>query len=235
MVGETQSDTTLDFVRPFYFNGRVPAGDRLTSLREIGALHDGPVAFTTTHWSIVLTAQGRSPAADEALEKLCRIYWWPLYGFVRRQGYDPEEAQDLTQGFFANAFEKDHFARYDAGKASFQTFLRTCLDGFVANERKAGSRLKRGGDMDHYSLDFAVTIVRLLLFSTWRLALLERLRSSSDQVLAAIAEKGVKEMTYHRDYAGRWFLTLARGTDESRSRLLAARDSRGTGTFRDRS
>jgi ring-1,2-phenylacetyl-CoA epoxidase subunit PaaC len=70
--------------------------------------------------------------------------------------------------------------------------------------------------------DFAVTIVRLLLFSTWRLALLERLVSSSDHVLSAIAEKGVKEVTYHRDYAGRWFLTLAQGTDESRSRLLAA-------------
>ena len=70
--------------------------------------------------------------------------------------------------------------------------------------------------------DFAHTIVRLLLFSTWRLALLERLASSRDQVLAAIATKGVKEMTYHRDYAGRWFLTLAKGTDESRSRLLAA-------------
>jgi ring-1,2-phenylacetyl-CoA epoxidase subunit PaaC len=70
--------------------------------------------------------------------------------------------------------------------------------------------------------DFAVTIVRLLLFSTWRLALLERLRGSRDPVLAAIAEKGVKEVTYHRDYAGRWFLTLAQGTEESRSRLLAA-------------
>ncbi len=70
--------------------------------------------------------------------------------------------------------------------------------------------------------DFAVTIVRLLVFSTWRLALLERLRSSRDSVLAAIAEKGVKELSYHRDYAGRWFLTLAQGTEESRSRLLAA-------------
>lgn len=69
--------------------------------------------------------------------------------------------------------------------------------------------------------DFAVTIVRLLLFSTWRLALLQRMRASIDAVLAAIAEKGVKEVTYHRDYAGRWFLTLARGTEESRSRLLA--------------
>ena len=70
--------------------------------------------------------------------------------------------------------------------------------------------------------DFAVTIVRLLLFSSWRLALLEALRSSRDHVLAAIAEKGVKEVTYHRDYAGRWFLTLAQGTHESRARLLAA-------------
>jgi ring-1,2-phenylacetyl-CoA epoxidase subunit PaaC len=70
--------------------------------------------------------------------------------------------------------------------------------------------------------DFALTIVRLLLFSTWRLALLERLVASRDSVLSAIAAKGVKELTYHRDYAGRWFLTLAQGTEESRRRLLAA-------------
>src|SRR5437660_7528238 len=57
------------------------------------------MAFTTTHWSVVLTAQERSPAADAALEKLCRTYWWPLYGFVRRQGYSPEEAQDLRKVF----------------------------------------------------------------------------------------------------------------------------------------
>ena len=67
--------------------------------------------------------------------------------------------------------------------------------------------------------DFAVTLVRLLLFSTWRLALLQRLVASRDQVLSAIAAKGVKELTYHRDYAARWFLTLAQGTEESRQRL----------------
>ncbi|GAA4708924.1 phenylacetate-CoA oxygenase subunit PaaC [Pedococcus ginsenosidimutans] len=70
--------------------------------------------------------------------------------------------------------------------------------------------------------DFAVTIVKLLVLATARLALLERLASSSDHVLAAVAAKGVKELTYHRDYAGRWFLTLAQGTDESRRRLEAA-------------
>ena len=70
--------------------------------------------------------------------------------------------------------------------------------------------------------DFAVTIVKLLVLATARLALLERLASSRDHVLAAVAAKGVKELTYHRDYAGRWFLTLAQGTDESRRRLDAA-------------
>ncbi len=72
--------------------------------------------------------------------------------------------------------------------------------------------------------DFAVTIVRLLVFSTWRLAVMERLVSSVDPVLSAIAAKAVKEVTYHRDFAGRWFLTLAQGTEESRRRLLAALD-----------
>jgi ring-1,2-phenylacetyl-CoA epoxidase subunit PaaC len=70
--------------------------------------------------------------------------------------------------------------------------------------------------------DFAVTITRLLVFACWRLALLERLVGSADQVLAAVAAKGVKEVTYHRDYAARWLLTLAQGTDESRRRTKAA-------------
>jgi ring-1,2-phenylacetyl-CoA epoxidase subunit PaaC len=73
--------------------------------------------------------------------------------------------------------------------------------------------------------DFAHVVVRLLLFSVARLALLERLRASGDKVLAAVAAKGVKEVTYHRDWAGRWFLTLARGTEESRRRLVAALDA----------
>ena len=74
--------------------------------------------------------------------------------------------------------------------------------------------------------DFAHTVVRLLLFSTARLAVFERLASHADPVLAAIAAKGVKELTYHRDYAGRWFVTLAQGTEESRRRLLAGLDAR---------
>ena len=77
----------LAFADTFYLNRRVPADDRVKSLTGVGAsAQTGAIAFTTTRWSVVLTAQGESPAADQALEKLCRTYWYPLYAFVRRGG-----------------------------------------------------------------------------------------------------------------------------------------------------
>jgi hypothetical protein len=80
----------------------VPADDQVTSLTGVGrSAHNGPVAFTTTNWSVVLEAQGQSPAAQEALEKLCRTYWRAVYSFIKREGIGTEEAKDLTQGFFA--------------------------------------------------------------------------------------------------------------------------------------
>src|SRR5216117_3447357 len=91
----------LDLRATFYLDRNVPAVDDGSSRGAIGqSTQDGAVAFATTHWSVVLAAQGESTEAKAALEKLCRTYWWPLYGFVRRQGHTPEEAQDLTQGFF---------------------------------------------------------------------------------------------------------------------------------------
>ncbi len=126
-----------------------------------GPLHKFPV---TNHSAIANARSGDQVARQRALETILTSYWKPVYKYIRLKWQaNNEDAKDLTQGFFANAFEKDHFARYDAGKASFQTFLRTCLDGFVANERKAGSRLKRGGDMDHYPLDFAAAEDELAL------------------------------------------------------------------------
>ncbi len=88
------------------------------------------VAFATTHWSVVLTAQGTSTEADAALEKLCRTYWWPLYGFVRRQGYKPEEAQDLTQAFFARLLE-----RRDLETVRQERRPLISLDDLLARER----------------------------------------------------------------------------------------------------
>src|SRR5437879_13568469 len=92
----------------------------------------GGIAFVTTQWSVVLTAQGQSPAADEALEKLCRTYWWPLYGFVRRNGYNPEEAQDLTQGFFALLLERRDLDVVRKEKGRLRSYLLVSLKNLVA-------------------------------------------------------------------------------------------------------
>src|SRR5207302_2304105 len=104
----------------------------------------GGVAFVTTQWSVVLTAQGQSPAADEALEKLCRTYWWPLYGFVRRNGYNPEEAQDLTQGFFALLLERRDLDIVRKEKGRLRSYLLVSLKNFLANERHRAMAVKRG-------------------------------------------------------------------------------------------
>lgn len=123
----------------------VPADDQVTSLTNVGSIaRDRAVAFTTTHWSVVLTAQGESPAAQEALEKLCRTYWWPLYGFVRRQGYTPEEAQDLTQGFFALLLERRDFDVVRREKGRLRSYLLTSLKNFVAKARRRELAIKRG-------------------------------------------------------------------------------------------
>ena len=107
------------------------------------ATQDG-AAFTTTHWSIVLAAQGPSPAAEEALEKLCRTYWRPIYGFVRRQGVGPEEAKDLTQGFFALLLERRDFDVIRKEKGRLRSYLLTSLKHFLTNEHHRAVAIKRG-------------------------------------------------------------------------------------------
>lgn len=117
----------------------------MTSLIGIGGRdQNGAVAFATTRWSMVLTAQGESPAADAALEKLCCTYWWPLYGFVRRQGYSPEEAQDLTQGFFARLLERRDLDAVRREKGRLRSYLLTSLKHFIANARRDAGTIKRG-------------------------------------------------------------------------------------------
>jgi RNA polymerase sigma-70 factor (ECF subfamily) len=109
-----------------------------------GSAYRGPAAFTTTHWSVVLTAQGESLAAQEALEKLCRAYWWPLYGFVRRQGHNSEEAQDLTQGFFALLLERRDLDAVRQEKGRLRSYLLVSLKNFLAKARRRELTLKRG-------------------------------------------------------------------------------------------
>jgi RNA polymerase sigma factor (sigma-70 family) len=105
---------------------------------------NGAVAFTTTHWSVVLEAQGRSPAAQAALEKLCRTYWRPIYSFVRRQGVGPEEAEDLTQGFFALLLERRDLDAVRKEKGRLRSYLLTSLKHFLASEQRRALAIKRG-------------------------------------------------------------------------------------------
>lgn len=143
----------------------------------------------TNHSAIVGARSDDQVVRRRAFDTILTSYWKPAYKYIRLKWQaDNEDAKDLTQGFFANAFEKNHFARYDASKASFQTFLRTCLDGFVANERKAGQRLKRGGDMDHYQIDFVA--------------------AEHELALHAATNDLSPEDYFHREWV-RWMFTLA--------------------------
>lgn len=110
---------------------------------ETSAQHMG-VAFTTTHWSMVLEAQGRTAEAQAALDKLCRIYWRPIYGFVRRNGVQPEEAKDLTQGFFALLLERRDLESVRKEKGRLRSYLLTSLKHFLINERSRAMAVKRG-------------------------------------------------------------------------------------------
>jgi RNA polymerase sigma factor (sigma-70 family) len=116
----------------------------------------GSDRFPVTRLSaIVAASSANQEERTRAFEVLVSAYWMPVYKYVRIKWNKPtEDARDLTQRFFLEAMEKNFFGRYDPSKARFRTFLRTCLDGFVANENKAASRIKRGGDATILSLDF---------------------------------------------------------------------------------
>jgi DNA-directed RNA polymerase specialized sigma24 family protein len=117
-----------------------------------GANHRFPA---TSQSAILRVRSGDHQTRQRGFDSILAAYWKPTYKYIRwKWRATNEDAKDLTQGFFATAFEKNYFAAYDAARASFQTYLRTCLDGFVANELKADKRLKRGGGSEHYTLDF---------------------------------------------------------------------------------
>ena len=109
--------------------------------------------FTTTHWGVVLNARSDSPESSDALSKLCHAYWHPLYWFIRRSGYKPEDAQDLTQDFFASLLEKNYLDAVVREKGKFRSFLLMALKRFLANQRDHANRLKRGGGHAIISLD----------------------------------------------------------------------------------
>jgi RNA polymerase sigma factor (sigma-70 family) len=113
--------------------------------------------FPATRWSVIdAVRSGDTDERARALETLFAAYWKPVYKYVRVRWNRPaEDAQDLTQGFFAELLERELLAKYDPGKSRLRTYLRVCVDSFVMNEDKAARRQKRGGNAFHVALDFA--------------------------------------------------------------------------------
>ncbi len=159
--------------------------------------------FATTQWSQVLAARGGSTRQSRAaLESLCSAYWYPLYAYVRRHGYDPEDACDLTQGFFEHLLETDLLQAADPSRGKFRSFLLTSLKNFLAHEREKAGALKRGGgetpislDADdaetRFSLEPADELTPEVLFERrWAITLMER---SMMRLQRASEEKGDPE------------------------------------------
>lgn len=147
----------------------------------------------TTHWSVVLTAQGHSSAAQDALENLCRAYWSPLYAFVRREGHGPEEAKDLTQEFFSHFLQRRDFDAVRREKGRLRSYLLVSLKHFLANERHRAAAIKRGrGERpisfdeilaQRYELELAEPLTAEQIYERrWATAVLE-------QVLARLEEE----------------------------------------------
>ena len=122
------------------------------SNQDAALIHDQ--RFTTTHWSVVIAAGGiESVSAETALATLCQTYWYPLYAYVRRRGYSLEDAQDLTQSYFASLLEKKYLDRADRERGRFRTFLLSSLENFLNNEWDRASAQKRGGGQRNISWD----------------------------------------------------------------------------------
>jgi RNA polymerase sigma factor (sigma-70 family) len=112
--------------------------------------------FATTHWSVVLAAGDKnSSRSSEALEKLCRTYWYPLFAYVRRRGHNPDDAQDLAQDFFSRLLEKNYLKDVAPEKGKFRSFLLASMNHFLANEWDKAKAEKRGGKIHFISIDAA--------------------------------------------------------------------------------
>jgi DNA-directed RNA polymerase specialized sigma24 family protein len=115
---------------------------------------DTQARFGQTHWSnVLLAASQHMPGAQEALEQLCKIYWPPLYAFLRKQGQSPENAKDLTQGFFAHLLGGNRLLRVHPEKGKFRSFLLACLNNYVRNEWDKQNAEKRGGGQIDIPID----------------------------------------------------------------------------------
>jgi RNA polymerase sigma factor (sigma-70 family) len=159
------------------------ATDPQGQLETVTANRDG--SFPATRWSVVFRARSADSAASAALAELCRVYWRPVYSFLRRQGNASHDAEDLTQGFFVMLLDQESFATVDEARGRLRSFLLVALKRFAANEYQRGRTQKRGGAVthlqidtgnaeDHYTAELATSLAPDLLFERqWAITLLD--------------------------------------------------------------
>ena len=108
--------------------------------------------FQTTRWSLILAAADSADVDRTALNALCELYWYPVYGFIRRHGVDASDAEDLTQAFFERMIEKNYLAQADRQRGRFRSFLLAAVKHFMSNDRAKARAQKRGGGVQHVPL-----------------------------------------------------------------------------------
>lgn len=160
--------------------------------------------FSNTHWTVILqAAQSGTPQAEVALEKLCRTYWLPLHTYVRRRGYAPHDAEDLTQEFFVRLLERRFLAGVSPEKGRFRSFLLASMNHFLANEWDRARAEKRGGKLDFISIDEA-------------------------SVESIHARETMADVSAQRTFDRRWAVTLLH---EAMTRLQAETTAAGKGAL----
>ncbi|HZR17375.1 MAG TPA: sigma-70 family RNA polymerase sigma factor [Verrucomicrobiae bacterium] len=186
--------------------------------------------FGDTHWSVILSAMDkqRPVEAVDALQRLCRVYWPPLYAFIRRQGETPHDAQDLTQKFFARFLDKDYLASVDQAKGRFRSFMLAALKHFLANERDRQRALKRGGGCAFVPVDFhsaeshcrfepVDNLTPEVIFQRrWASALLEQSMARLRSEYASAGKESLFEQLKHTLTEGRGTIAYAELASSSR-------------------
>ena len=168
------------------------------------SISTGKQRFATTHWSVISAAgKSSSPQQKQALETLCQSYWFPLYAYLRRRGYDTHQAEDLTQAFFTQILEKKDLETADPKYGKFRSFLLVRLKYFLSDQRDRAQAKKRGGGRNvlslsiqnaegQYALEPAIQLSPELLFEkSWALTVLER---TMGRLEAEMAEKNKQKL-----------------------------------------
>jgi DNA-directed RNA polymerase specialized sigma24 family protein len=144
-------------------SGKTEARKKLPVKPDENSRSEGAAQFRTTRWTVImLAAQGKNPAGEAALAELYRLYWSPLYAFARYRGYSPQDAQDLTQGFFVHVIEHQTLTRADPLKGKFRSFLLGSFQKYLSVDAQRARCVKRGGTGEFVSLDMQDAESRLL-------------------------------------------------------------------------